>query len=716
MLTTPAPPPPPPPPAKPSSPGTIPSKQETSTRVPMTSLSSSGLSNGGDVKTEPQVEAIRTLSAPTSGSGSGSGSGSTEIATAAGTSETMDAPKPVARTPTMTPALLTKQGPTPPAPAPASASAPAPASASAPAPAPAPLSSLPPVVIPTETPVDASYSQVVEIEDDPVSGPMDPLSHLSTIFDKIRRQVIEWGEDANWKIDVFLLPNDEPGSASGEAPTPPAPLFPPAAHHTPAHPHARSNAPPHHYSPSPQPPHGSYPPPSTSRHGPPPHYGPPPHPPPFSGPPNRRAPPPPRDQLSSARGLPATERPGTENPSFVLQPPPSDLPGEDNPASLVDDTINAMSEVDAKKMLSVAVRQIREQQTTIAETAQSFEAIQRHSAQRERDLTLRLEAEKAVMERDAAVLAQKWKESSASLLERDNEAGGSNDSNNSNNNNNKRSTRGDVRDIFMQMEAEKAQITKRNNDRRKRVDEQVYPLKGASDQAAFSRSDCSRPNHNHRHRHVHYHRHHHRHMTLTRRGDTFASGADSLDNLATLAAQVLTGEPLVLAKKAHIPVKRQLPLPEDVIVIEDTPEAVDSTEMLVDEKSLPVKDEGLSLRPVVFERQPSPVDVESEDEAEVESSRERGGGGDARETRSSAIPSGPARSMARTMAGQTSATTTTTRGSAYNTNLRSNAMTSFSSSTRGAGASFSRSTQEMKHGISSSSLGRDRQASKHRRI
>jgi len=34
-----------------------------------------------------------------------------------------------------------------------------------------------------------------------------------------------------------------------------------------------------------------------------------------------------------------------------------------------------------------------------------------------------LEAEKAVMERDAAVLARKWKESSASLLERDNEAG-----------------------------------------------------------------------------------------------------------------------------------------------------------------------------------------------------------------------------------------------------------------------------------------------------
>jgi hypothetical protein len=48
-----------------------------------------------------------------------------------------------------------------------------------------------------------------------VSDMMDPLSHLYHIFEKIKKQVIEWGEDANWKIDVFLLPNEEgPPSSS----------------------------------------------------------------------------------------------------------------------------------------------------------------------------------------------------------------------------------------------------------------------------------------------------------------------------------------------------------------------------------------------------------------------------------------------------------------------------------------------------------------------
>jgi len=66
---------------------------------------------------------------------------------------------------------------------------------------------------------------------------LDPLSHLTHIFDKIRKQVIEWGEDANWKIDVFLLPNEDgvpaPGTATPHDPQllsqgPATPVRPPA--------------------------------------------------------------------------------------------------------------------------------------------------------------------------------------------------------------------------------------------------------------------------------------------------------------------------------------------------------------------------------------------------------------------------------------------------------------------------------------------------------
>lgn len=67
----------------------------------------------------------------------------------------------------------------------------------------------------------SGHEEPLDVED-----ALDPLSHLSSIFDKIRKQVIEWGEDANWKIDVFLLPNED--QANGQSTPISTPKLPPS--------------------------------------------------------------------------------------------------------------------------------------------------------------------------------------------------------------------------------------------------------------------------------------------------------------------------------------------------------------------------------------------------------------------------------------------------------------------------------------------------------
>ncbi|KAF9994419.1 hypothetical protein BGZ65_009954, partial [Modicella reniformis] len=165
------------------------------------------------------------------------------------------------------------------------------------APVAAPVSVIPPPTVPSPTPV-------VEVSD-----VMDPLSHLSHIFEKIRKQVIEWGEDANWKIDVFLLPNEDGTTPSG-APVPPQSMSGP-----PLRPYGVSSIPP-----------------SGSAKG-------------------------PRLDMGSPRrpgqGTQDIEMgQGTRSPRFILQPPPNDLPitGEIIPSSLQEKDIGNMSESEAKRM------------------------------------------------------------------------------------------------------------------------------------------------------------------------------------------------------------------------------------------------------------------------------------------------------------------------------------------------------------------------------
>ncbi|KAI1304439.1 hypothetical protein EDD11_005100 [Mortierella claussenii] len=255
---------------------------------------------------------------------------------------------------------------------------------------------------------------------------LDPLSHLSHIFEKIRKQVIEWGEDANWKIDVFLLPNEE-NSLNSTGPAP-----------------------------------------------------------------------------------------GPSTPSAAM------------------DTIAHDATPTGRMGLTLAVRQVREQQELLSRTIQDLDSIQRVSAKKERDAEARLDVERRIMERDALVLSQKWKDAVYNAMEKDRE----------------------MRDVQSQLEAGTRLIRDRYQERRKRIEEQSVSLRGSSGRegaglantvSISSRTEPDQPPlHQHRHRHVHYHRHHHRHLTKRRE-----PGTDSLDNLALLASQVLTREPLVISKKSQ---------------------------------------------------------------------------------------------------------------------------------------------------------------------
>ncbi|KAF9985093.1 hypothetical protein BGZ75_003357 [Mortierella antarctica] len=323
------------------------------------------------------------------------------------------------------------------------------------------------------------------------SETVDPLSHLSHIFDKIRRQVVEWGEDANWKIDVFLLPTEDGAPAPG-LPIPNSPIPPPLVKAD--------------LAPSPR----------------------------RSFMDNKEP------NMDHGRGF----------SGFALQPPPIDLPlpiAESVPPALRDSDIQSMSEAEAKRLLSLACRQIREQQESLAQLSRDLDALRRMSAKRERDAESRLEVERRIMERDAMVLSRKWKETSLSLIEKD----------------------------------------------RERIDEKQPARDGPVIVHTPSGPNDTRPSHQHRHRHIHYHRHHHRH--LTKHGsNVYLTEGDALDNLAMLASQVLLREPLIITKKSIDPVD-----PPDENANEDS--TAKSNETARSEKrqiETDEKDVGLQLRPV----------------------------------------------------------------------------------------------------------------------
>ncbi|KAF9173921.1 Protein phosphatase 2C 1 [Mortierella sp. AD010] len=348
---------------------------------------------------------------------------------------------------------------------------------------------------PTSTSQVASpQAPIVEISDS-----LDPLSHLSHIFEKIRKQVIEWGEDANWKIDVFLLPNEDGTTASGAATSAPAPAAPSAPVRT----LTRDATPPRSL-------------------------------------PSRIEPPgsPRRYVIDLDSDI------GTNSPRLALQPPPHDLPssaGEGIPSSLKEQDVEKMSEPEAKQMLTLAIRQIRGQQESLSQAMLDLESMQRVSAEkarqeimkyrRERDAEARLDVEKRIMERDAAILSRKWKDAEHILMEKERE----------------------IRDVQMQLEKGKQLIRERNEERRKRIAEngsltRTTPGREGSSLAHTpttpSRADLSPQFHEHRHRHVHNHRHHHRHLLKHSE-----MGNDSLENLAILATQVLMREPLIISKR-----------------------------------------------------------------------------------------------------------------------------------------------------------------------
>ncbi|KAG0337082.1 hypothetical protein BG000_005853 [Podila horticola] len=210
----------------------------------------------------------------------------------------------------------------------------------------------------------SGHEEPLDVED-----ALDPLSHLSSIFDKIRKQVIEWGEDANWKIDVFLLPNED--QANGQSTPISTPKLPPS-------------------QPPNQPPLPHHPQAPLVDHG------------------NRqRIPGPyPVRELSPP---PAMDRGARRYPVPPPHMPPSSL-DERRLLNLQEPDIVSMTMMQAKRALSSAVHHVRAQKDLLYQYMQDLDAMQRLSAKRERDAEARLEVEKQIMERNAAVLSKKWQE------------------------------------------------------------------------------------------------------------------------------------------------------------------------------------------------------------------------------------------------------------------------------------------------------------------
>ncbi|KAG0210810.1 hypothetical protein BGX28_008946 [Mortierella sp. GBA30] len=225
-----------------------------------------------------------------------------------------------------------------------------------------------------------------------------------------------------------------------------------------------------------------------------------------------------------------------------------------------------MSEPEAKRLLTLACRQIRDQQESLGQLSRDLDALQRLSAKRERDAESRLEVERRILERDAMVLSKKWKETSLSLIEKDRE----------------------IRDVQTHLESGKRLIKERNEERRKRIDEQQPARDGPVIVHTPSGANDNRPFHQHRHRHIHYHRHHHRH--LSKHGSNmYLTEGDPLHNLAMLATQVLLREPLVVTKKSLEPAQP----PDDNGAVEDQTARAEKRQIETDERDM-----GLQLRPV----------------------------------------------------------------------------------------------------------------------
>ncbi|KAF9437113.1 hypothetical protein BGZ76_001943 [Entomortierella beljakovae] len=336
------------------------------------------------------------------------------------------------------------------------------------------MTSSPASVSTPTAPTAPPTAPVVEISDT-----LDPLSHLSHIFEKIRKQVIEWGEDANWKIDVFLLPNEDGTPNSGTSNSAP--------------PSATTRSAPHDTAPRRIEPRANSP--------------------------------------SQIIEIDSDNGKYRSSPHFALQPPPSDLPpliaGEGVPTSLTEQDIEKMTESEAKQTLSLAIRQIRVHQDSLAQAIQDLESVQRVSAEKERDAEARLDVEKTLMERDAAVLSRKWKDAENVLMEKERE----------------------IRDVQKQLE-ERRKVSPCEREQ----GANAHPLPGQEGlglippEKPSMKVESSPPQqHNHGHRHVHRHRHHHQY--LYKHPDM---GKDSLGDLALLATQVLMKEPLIISKKPII--------------------------------------------------------------------------------------------------------------------------------------------------------------------
>ncbi|KAG0032421.1 hypothetical protein BGZ82_006552 [Podila clonocystis] len=318
----------------------------------------------------------------------------------------------------------------------------------------------------------SGHEEPLDVED-----ALDPLSHLSSIFDKIRKQVIEWGEDANWKIDVFLLPNED--QANGQSTPILTPKLPPSQ---------PPNQPllPHH----PQAPLVDH----SNRQR-------------IPGPyPGREMSPP-----------PAMDRGARRYPVPPPHMPPSSL-DERRLLNLQEADIVSMTMLQAKRALSSAVHHIRAQKDLLYQYMQDLDAMQRLSAKRERDAEARLEVEKQIMERNAA-----------------------------------------MNDVQAQLETGKRLIKERNAERKKIFDEKgismphgsVAPEISNALRISTSNSEDQAPVHKHRHRHVHYHRHHHRHLQRKRQKLAHQAEVASFDGLAALASEASLREHVLQSSSVH---------------------------------------------------------------------------------------------------------------------------------------------------------------------
>ncbi|KAF9291057.1 hypothetical protein BGZ74_000413 [Mortierella antarctica] len=328
----------------------------------------------------------------------------------------------------------------------------------------------------------SGHEEPLDVED-----ALDPLSHLSSIFDKIRKQVIEWGEDANWKIDVFLLPNED--QANGQSTPISTPKLPPS-------------------QPPNQPPLPHHPQAPLVDHG------------------NRqRIPGPyPARELSPP---PAMDRGARRYPAPPPHMPPSSL-DERRLLNLQEADIVSMTMMQAKRALSSAVHHVRAQKDLLYQYMQDLDAMQRMSAKRERDAEARLEVEKQIMERNAAVLSKKWQEAA-------------------------------MNDVQAQLETGKRLIKERNAERKKIFDEKgismphgsVAPEISNALRISTSNSEEQAPLHKHRHRHVHYHRHHHRHLQRKRQKLAHQAEVASFDGLAALASEASLREHVLQSSSVH---------------------------------------------------------------------------------------------------------------------------------------------------------------------